>query len=63
MSIIVVDEAKNSGSSIHIVYNIRIYYCLLLIFQSSQSALGPRGNYGPSPLIPRGGLCPAVGRI
>lgn len=29
----------------------------------SQSALGSRDNYCPIRLIPRGGLCPAVGRM
>lgn len=29
----------------------------------SQSALGARGNYAPSPFILRGGLCPAMGRV
>lgn len=28
-----------------------------------QTALGPSGNYIPNPLIPEGGLCPAVGPI
>lgn len=46
--------------------NAQLFLCSFKTIQwcvwSSQSALGPRGNYGPSPLILRG-LWPALGRL